>query len=439
MVQDQPTANNPMYTPQFQDYVVDRTDASFHANPTYGPILDPDMSAAERALKEDTTGDGVAHSGLLSWPSELRLGSLRRMSAALATAMGGIAAGRRSSGMPAETANGNLDAIHKPPSVAESTLAAASSHISGRSLQAFSADVRGNSVSDSLSDRTPGKVDTGSLQEGISESEGREYAFGTTESAGVLPGSWGATKPTNDEQKGDGEAADIEIAIRESSASEYGTDSIHDSSDLTFTVTDGFDLEELPRTSSHLPKTVSQLPKTASELPPQWQWHAGQDRSATTLLHDFSQSVPKTSPAAAAADHLTGSSAAVTMGSNKEAHGQPDFLLSSSMESTAAFLVAGVKKSRSPDYELFAQLSAATSASEGTAPRPAPFALGYESPHISAAAVSFNLFPTLCHTYVPVILSFDTMCKSSRCHEAVTNKEEIDFLNNIWSATFYFQ
>lgn len=59
MVQDQPSANNPMYAPQFQDYVVDRTDASFHANPTYGPIPALATSAAERALNEGITGDAI--------------------------------------------------------------------------------------------------------------------------------------------------------------------------------------------------------------------------------------------------------------------------------------------------------------------------------------------------------------------------------------------
>ncbi|CAL8468294.1 g7834 [Coccomyxa elongata] len=389
MAQDQASANNPMYAPQFQDYVVDRTDASFHANPTYGPIPNLITSAAERALNEGTTGDGEAKSKLLGRQSELRFGALRRMSAALAAAMGGNAAGR-SSTMPAEDAVGSLEKIDEPPHGAESTHAAARSHLLGGTLHTASAELRSNMAPGSLADNKRGSVNTGHSQEEISKSVGRKYALGVTRSAGdeltaVLAGGWGAANPKNDGEQGEGRTADIAIDIGECSTSEYGTDSMHDSSDLTFMVTDGFDLEELPRTVSQLHSRVSQLHSTASQLPAHWQWHAEKDQPSFMVAPSSPQSTPKISMALVEADHLTGSLAAVTTENNHDAQGRRGSLLPGSMGRSAASLMyaslslePGADKGRSSDYALFAQLSAATSTAEGNASRPAPFALGYE-------------------------------------------------------------
>ncbi len=409
MAQDQPSANNPMYTPHFQDCIVDRTDASFHANPTYGPIPALGSSAAERTLIEGTTGDGEAESRLLGQPSELRFGALRRMSAALAAAMGGNAA--RRSTMGPEHVGESLETTHEAPQGTESTQAAARSHLLGGTLHTGSAELRSNMAPDSLADSVHGSVNTGQSREEISNSPGRKYAFGATGSAGnelsaVLAGGWGASNPANDGVQGTGRSADIAIDIGESSASEYSTENMRDSSsDLTFTVTDGFDLEELPRTVSQLPRPTVQLPTTAgqlhnttaSQLPSHGLWHARMEQSAFTNAPSSPQNIPEISTALVEADHLTGSSAAVTTEHSNDAQGRRGSLLPGSMGRSAASLMyasvslePGADKGRSSDYALFAQLSAATSTAEGPASRPAPFAVGYEVSDMGTAVVSFS-------------------------------------------------
>ncbi len=269
LAQDQPAANNPMYDPRFQDYVVNTTEASFHANPTFGAAPQRNLAPALRASEdrsmdvdmERDAGNMEEGGALLGAPIQAAaadwtaLSTLRRMSAALVSAVSANA--KRGSGQLA----GEYD---KAPTTQEPP---------DRDSSVFQRPLDGQGgwlpILGFQRKRTSESFLSGSDATSTLENLAVTFTAGSKSLIGAFGGRVGASGPAGDmghftvdrdwetlvDRKAEARAAEEELALDIDADTGEESPSRRDSGDLNFAVTDGFELEELPGRAHQLPIT----------------------------------------------------------------------------------------------------------------------------------------------------------------------------------------
>lgn len=376
-------ANNPIYAPRFQDYILRRAEASFHANPTFSAAAGPVSAAAPDSSRH--RGDEGHESSGADWEDESdemgsalllsrqgldlkrgrgpRLGPLRRMSAALAAAMaaGAPRGGRPAAGSPAGSHEPDQAPFHAPDP------AAGLPHGSPR----------GNSS---------GAAASASTEAGTREAPPRQQssALQSSNSEGVSPSSR--------------QDAEFEHSVQRIGAWDYPSSgsATRESGDLQFAVTEGLDLEELPRIGSRLPVSESGLPslkpgtafRRSSSMLSIDERVAREELSAeAALLSNPASSQSHSSVRETLGEAETGLPHQDAPAPCDAASGRMSHPTATTEESLAAFRRASsASLSKAPDraaeYSLFARLSEAVAAAQqaGGEPKLVPFVLGYQIP-----------------------------------------------------------
>lgn len=391
LAQEQLAANNPMYAPRFQDYIVDTTDASFHANPTFGstPYPEPTLELSHASIAADAIrnlGDAKEKesASLLGTPNQATaiqatpnqasaeradwaaLGTLRRMSAALAAAVAGNAphGGGQLAGRPPVATAG--------PPLLGTVLAGSWQQASLEQLQHMPQDISSfadaaRSPSDSLAYvRTEDRHRTVDRAENRAEAAGfsrdsRHSAADSFGGSGSLPASeTGIIDLQRDA------LADFQIDVA-------AADSESSSGDLNFAVTDSLDLEELPGGAHQLP-TDGRLPYFEQKM----ETMALQPHSLAFLDSSQAEAGLPTVPQGALSMQEASRASSQHFLPGQEHYRGADG------SRAEEYVALGQQGAQSSDYALFAQLSAAAAQQEEAQLRLAPFALGYEIPSGSA-------------------------------------------------------
>ena len=394
LAQEQLAANNPMYAPRFQDYIVDTTDASFHANPTFGstPCPEPTLEFSHASIAADairnlgdakeeesasllgtpnqaTANQATPNQASAEWADWAALGTLRRMSAALAAAVAGNAphGGGQLAGRPPVATAG--------PQLLGSVSAGSWQQASLEQLQHMPQDISSfadaaRSPSGSLAYvRTEDRHRTVDRAENRAKAAGfrRDSRHSATDSfggSGSLPASETGLIDLHRDA-----LADFQIDV----AAAYSESLRGSSGDLNFAVTDSLDLEELPGRAHQLP-TDGQLPYFEQKM----ESVALQPRSLAFLDSSQAEAGLPTVPQGALSMQEASRASSQHFLPGQEHYRGADG------SRAEEYVALGQPAARSSDYALFAQLSAAAAQQEEAHLRLAPFALGYEIPSGSA-------------------------------------------------------